>query len=154
HFDSYPYDLGKPRRLSAAETSSVEQLIGQLGCYTCHVHAKPGQDPSALAPHFENVARRLNPSWVVEWLHNPAAIMPGTRMPTLWPSSNEDDSKAPRIGIPGFFGDDAEKQIEAVRNYLFYYQPRGPADYPTPREEPQPAQDEAKKEVPGPTAMN
>lgn len=130
---NYPWDPTPTTRLTSSEVSEVEKMIGQLGCYTCHVHLKPGGDPSALAPHFENVARRLQPAWVAEWLHNPAKIMPGTRMPALWPSSNEDDPNAPRLPVPGFFGDDTERQINAIRNYLFYYSPRGPAEYPSPR---------------------
>jgi cbb3-type cytochrome oxidase cytochrome c subunit len=148
---SYPWDLTKPGKLNASEVGQVEKLIEQLGCYTCHAHAKPGQDVSALAPHFENVARRLQPGWVPMWLHNPAKIMPGTRMPALWPSTNEEDPNAPRMAIPGFFEDNADRQMEAVRDYLFHYPAKGPSDYPSPP--PAPAPKAEAKPAGAPTAQ-
>ena len=30
-------------------------------------------------------ADRLQPEWILEWLKNPATILPGTRMPAFWP---------------------------------------------------------------------
>jgi len=130
---TYPYDFTKPSKLNASEVAEVQKMIEELGCYTCHVHVQPGGDPSALAPHFENISKRLQPGWVADWLHNPAKIMPGTRMPALWPSSNEDDPNAARLPVSGYFKDDVEKQISALRDYLYAYPPRGPAQYPSPR---------------------
>ena len=130
----YPFASEEPGTLTAAEQTQVAKLVEQLGCLTCHAVRKPGEDVSAAAPHFANVKARLRPQWVVQWLHNPAAIMPGTRMPTLWPSTNDDDPKAPRMGIPGFFGDDAERQINAVRDWLFIYGGSQKPDYPSKRD--------------------
>ena len=52
-------------------------------------------------------------------------------MPTLWPLMDEEDPKSARIAVPGYFGDDAKKQIEAMRNYLYQY--GGEPLVPSPR---------------------
>jgi hypothetical protein len=65
---------------------------------------------------------RLNPDWIGEWLRNPAAFLPGTRMPAYWPEFPQ--SPFPQLG------GDAAAQIRAVRDYLMTF--RGG---PTPRKE-------------------
>ena len=116
----------KQSSLSDAQVRQAEGLIKELGCMTCHAVLQPGQDPSAYAPHFKNVKARLGYDWVKTWLENPNAIMPGTRMPALWPNTDPMDEKSARIGVPGYLDGDANKQIELVRDYLFQY-PGAPA---------------------------
>ena len=128
---TYPYTLNAFTPLSAEDTKSAEAIITKQGCLTCHGVRKPGEDVSAAAPHFANIKGRLRGPWILDWLQNPAAIMPGTRMPALWPSTDEDNPKAPHVAVAGYFGDDADKQIEAVRNYLFTY--GGAPNLPTVR---------------------
>lgn len=129
---AYPFVESHFKPLSSSEFRQAEALVSQLACLSCHGVRQPGAaDMATAAPHFKNIKARLRGPWVIEWLHNPQAIMPGTRMPTLWPSTNEDDPHAPLVGAPGTFGDDAEKQIEALRNYLFMYP--GEPDLPSPR---------------------
>ena len=132
----FPYDTQMASTLSDSDRRSAAAIVEQLGCMTCHAKAKAGEDLSAKAPHFENVKGRLKPTWLAQWLKDPAAIMPGTRMPTLWPLLDDTDPKSPRAAVPGHFGDDALKQIDAVRDYLFSYP--GEAEFPATRARPAP----------------
>ena len=50
---------------------------------------------------------RLNPDWVVEWIKDPQALMPGTNMPTFYPGGPDD-----------IFDGDEDKQIMAMRDYI------------------------------------
>jgi cbb3-type cytochrome oxidase cytochrome c subunit len=120
----------KQSSLSSEQVRIAEGLIKELGCMTCHAVLQPGQDPSAHAPHFKNVKARLGNDWVRHWLENPNAIMPGTRMPALWPNSDPLDEKSARIGVPGYLDGDANKQMDLIRDYLFQYP--GEATLPPP----------------------
>ena len=41
----------------------------------------PKQAAQTWAPNLAMTKDRLRPEWVVEWMRNPQAIMPGTKMP-------------------------------------------------------------------------
>jgi len=117
----YPFNSSHAKPLSAAHLKEAEGLVNELGCMTCHGIRKPDEPVADAAPHFENVKARLNGYWITKWLENPNAIMPGTRMPALWPANDPDDPSKGYMGIPGYFDDDAMKQMEAVRDYLYQY---------------------------------
>jgi mono/diheme cytochrome c family protein len=63
------------------------ELFDLLKCQQCHVLGSipEGQPPSNLAPDLRLSHQRLQPEWVIAWLQNPSAILPGTRMPSFWP---------------------------------------------------------------------
>lgn len=127
---SYPF-VDKPFNLLSSDQAKIAQtIIEKQACLSCHAVRKPGEDVSAAAPHFANIKNRLRGPWVFEWLHDPQAIMPGTRMPTLWPSTEEGNPKAPHVALPGILNDDAELQMQTVRDYLFVYP--GEMDMPSP----------------------
>ncbi len=117
----YPFNSSHANPISAADIKQVEGLIGDTGCLSCHGVLKPGEAAEGAAPHFKNIKARLKGDWVVKWMKNPNAIMPNTRMPGLWPLENDEDPHSKRLAIPGYFNDDADRQIEAVRDYLFQY---------------------------------
>ena len=52
-------------------------------CNNCHFYGDqfPIQGPETWAPNLALTKERLRPEWVVDWLDNPALIMPGTKMP-------------------------------------------------------------------------
>lgn len=127
----YPFVESHAQQLSAADRDAAEKLVKQLDCLSCHRPRNPGEEVATAAPHFKNIKARLKGPWVLEWIHDPAAIMPGTRMPTLWPPLDDADPKAGRAATPGYFGDDPEKQMQAIRNYLFTYP--GEPTLPSPR---------------------
>jgi cbb3-type cytochrome oxidase cytochrome c subunit/mono/diheme cytochrome c family protein len=130
----FPFTSHQSDPLTAPEVATVDKLIQAQGCLSCHAVRKPGEDVSSAAPHFQSVKARLNGDWVVEWIHDPNRIMPGTRMPQLWPPTDPENPKAGVIPVPGFFGDDGETQIRKVRDYLF--QIPAPAELPPKPEVP------------------
>jgi mono/diheme cytochrome c family protein len=89
-----------------------KQLFDVLQCQKCHVlGAIPKDQPTSnLAPDLRMAPDRLQPDWILAWLRNPAAILPGTRMPQFWPD-------LPKSPYP-HFGGDGEAQIKAIRDYL------------------------------------
>jgi cytochrome c2 len=117
----YPFTSKHANVLSASDMRQAEGLFNELGCMTCHAVLKPGQDPSGSAPHFNNVKARLGGEWTRKWLEDPEGIMPGTRMPALWPTSDPLDPNSARLGIPGYFDGDADRQMNAIRDYIFQY---------------------------------
>jgi len=92
-----------------------KRLFDELKCQQCHVlGAIPKDQPTSnLAPDLRMSAERLQADWIIDWLKNPAEILPGTRMPAFWP----DHPKSPFPHLGG----DAEAQIRAIRDYLLTF---------------------------------
>lgn len=89
-------------------------LFEQMQCARCHPGAGdiPGELTAAdLAPDLRVTRSRLKPEWIIDWLHDPQEIEPGTRMPTFFP-----DEQTP---FPDIMDGDVEKQIEAIRDYTW-----------------------------------
>ncbi|NCN26947.1 c-type cytochrome [bacterium] len=124
----YPYMNQSHKILTGSELAQAQKLYVQMGCNTCHAPRAPGQTVADAAPHLSNVKARLRSDWIVKWLRNPSAIMPGTRMPQNWPQLDPDDPHS-NMAIPGYFGDDATAQLEAIRNYLMQF----PGELSTPK---------------------
>ena len=102
-----------PTALAASTSDATgKQLFELLKCQQCHVLGTvPKDQPTAnLAPDLRMSIERLQPDWILDWLKNPARILPGTRMPAFWPDY-------PKSFYPHFNGS-AEAQIVAVRNHL------------------------------------
>ncbi|HVK12680.1 MAG TPA: hypothetical protein VM597_28275, partial [Gemmataceae bacterium] len=76
------------RETPALERGSQEQhgrdAVGRYGCARCHASALPdGKDPPP-GPALADGAKRLNRSWVLDWLADPAKVRPGAHMPGLF----------------------------------------------------------------------
>jgi mono/diheme cytochrome c family protein len=103
----------RPAVVQVSDLTRVgQQLFTLLKCQQCHVLGTiPADQPTAnLAPDLRMAPERLQPDWILDWLRNPAAIQPGTRMPAFWPDF-------PKSYYP-HLGGSAEQQIRAVRDYL------------------------------------
>ncbi|MFQ5603346.1 MAG: c-type cytochrome [bacterium] len=98
--------------LTSEEIKAAETLFSTdyLSCYSCHQvgKKKPEGPPAGWAPDFLLAPDRLNPDWVFDWIANPQAQQPGTKMPGFYPDA------AP----PNIFEGNPEKQIEALTDYL------------------------------------
>ena len=98
--------------LTQTEIRAAERLFAPdlLSCYSCHQvgSKKPEGPPSGWAPDFLLAPERLNPDWVYDWISNPQALQPGTRMPAFYPDA------AP----PNVLDGDPNRQIEALSDYL------------------------------------
>ena len=110
----YPFTTIVTGKLSADELTQTKAMFAKLQCQKCHIFgsAVPA-DLSTAAPDLLQVHLRLKPDWVVEWLKNPDALMPGARMPGFW---TQPEDKSP---VPKYFHGDSGKQREALRDYLF-----------------------------------
>lgn len=92
------------------EREETVKLWNALNCVSCHSIGFTKDTP--LAPNLHLANKRLRPTWIKKWLTNPQAILPGTSMPSFW----GDDGKTPIE--PGYFGGDADKQIDALTKYV------------------------------------
>lgn len=84
------------------------QFLG-TGCIQCHRlngERLPGVEGIDLA----NLARRIRPQWFYEFLVDPGAVKPRTRMPTFFPNG--------RSTNPTLLGGDRDRQIAALWSYL------------------------------------
>jgi mono/diheme cytochrome c family protein len=101
-------DARQETALPAGDVEAGRKLLGTLGgvsCITCHRWG----DRASLgiqAIDISTLASRLQPSWLREYLINPAAHRPGTLMPSFWP-----DGKAANRDI---LGGDTERQIASI----------------------------------------
>ncbi|MHC4947433.1 MAG: hypothetical protein ACYTG1_04125 [Planctomycetota bacterium] len=109
-----------------AELASIgRQLVGSaaFNCIQCHTIA--GRDATGTpGPDLARMPARLRYASFRRWLHDPARLRPGTRMPSFF--------VAGRSGFTDLLGGDAERQIEAMWCYLsqgeFLPLPEGLAD--------------------------
>ncbi|HET6267975.1 MAG TPA: c-type cytochrome, partial [Acidobacteriota bacterium] len=89
-----------------------QQLFTTFQCALCHVvgnKVPEGKTAADLAPNLTMAATRLRPEWILKWLNDPQKYQPGTRMPDFFPEA----------ALPNLLGGDPDKQVEAIRNYLF-----------------------------------
>ena len=83
--DATAGDLHEPAFSTEAASDGIE-LLGEpsMSCITCHnVHVHPALGVSTI--DLATAYDRLRPGWVARFLRDPAAIRPGTRMPSFWP---------------------------------------------------------------------
>ena len=69
---------------------------------------------SFLAPDLTLAKKRLKPAWVEQWLNDPQTLQQDTMMPTFFP-----DGQSP---VPDILDGDAQKQVQAIRDYLYTYE--------------------------------
>lgn len=108
--DNRPEAAAEPAR-NAKDAKWGRLLAGRdgLSCIACHSFA---QYPSLGIPALglERMAERLRWDWFRRYLPDPAALRPGTRMPSFWP-----DGKAVNTAI---LNGDTGAQIQAIWAWL------------------------------------
>jgi len=79
-----PYIPEEVPTLTAKETDMARSLFSSTAapCLKCHATGDPSHDKIATAPNFLLAKERLKPDWVERWITDPAAISPGTSMPS------------------------------------------------------------------------
>ncbi|MDO8542961.1 MAG: c-type cytochrome [Opitutaceae bacterium] len=101
-------DAGPEWPMPAGDVEAGRKLLGTHGgvsCITCHRWA----DRASLGIQgmdISNLAQRLQPRWLRDYLVNPAAYRPGTLMPSFWP-----DGKAANREV---LGGDTDRQIASI----------------------------------------
>jgi mono/diheme cytochrome c family protein len=117
--DVKPAALAEPV-LEGREAKYGRKLVGKdgLGCVNCHTFTTYGS-LGVPALSLEHMHERLRWDWFQRYLPDPAALRPGTRMPTFWP-----EGKAVNTDI---LAGDTGRQIRAI----FAWMKDGPkADVP------------------------
>lgn len=69
--------------LSAASAKEGETLFTDLGCKACHSEKREEKSLTRRVPNLSDAGTKLNPDWVFEYLKDPKAYNPDTRMPKL-----------------------------------------------------------------------
>jgi mono/diheme cytochrome c family protein len=128
-----------------APHSDVDRAVGEMlfkvsNCQQCHIVGEVGSGPlpeTVVAPSLLLTKRRLRAEWLNRWLADPGSLQEGTAMPPVWTGRNPLElaigNTSEGQALLAQFGDDElaayrtsrERQIEAVKNYLFILQPPG-----------------------------
>lgn len=121
----FPYEYDERTRsdyLAAQEASHPNRLEDALKlitdnnfCVKCHKigdFTPPGA-AAALAPNLADVYRRIRPTYLRDWLANPARLLPYTGMPVNFPKNKPADQK--------LFAGTSEEQIQAIVDLLLNY---------------------------------
>jgi mono/diheme cytochrome c family protein len=103
-----PIDLDASDKRSKAIGRRLVSAQG-FGCIKCHTFA--GRKSSGIqALSLTTMTRRLKPEWFHDYLRNPLAYRPGTRMPTPFPNG--------QTTLPKFLEGSVDKQLAAMWAYL------------------------------------
>ncbi|RIK69256.1 MAG: hypothetical protein DCC65_00475 [Planctomycetota bacterium] len=101
-----------------------EQFFYDLKCLACHVAGDPsvpGTTTDIKAPNFALSYKRLRYDWIVQWLKDPQALMPGTNMPQIFPGTTyhaQMGGDAQKEG-EAKYGDTLEKQAKLLVDFIF-----------------------------------
>ena len=113
-----PYVFVNEQKIPEAHLAAARTLISEdyFSCFSCHQQGdkKPEGPPEGWAPDLAMARQRLNPDWIADWIRDPQALMPGTKMPAFYPGGPDD-----------VFDGDEQRQIEALRDYLMILGSRG-----------------------------
>ncbi len=104
-----------------------------FGCAQCHIvgDKMPAGSPDSWAPDFAISKSRLKPQWIIEWIKNPQALSPGTKMPTFFDPNNFETS-GPEDVLQG----DENRQIKVLRDYILTLAGSAPIEQPPLVEDP------------------
>jgi mono/diheme cytochrome c family protein/predicted nucleic acid-binding Zn-ribbon protein len=124
-----PYAYFDDSKVPQENLDAARKLMSKdyFNCFSCHQQGekKPEGPEEGWAPDLAMARQRLNPQWIIKWLHDPQKIQPGTKMPSFFPG-----------GPPDILGGKDDAQIEALRDYIMTLgrgptvaspAPRGPA---------------------------
>lgn len=113
----FPFTGAFEKTMSPEELTAAQKLLSKdyFDCTHCHiVGAKlPAGSQDSWAPDFGLAKHRLKPDWIIKWVKNPQALLPGTKMPTFFDPKYFDTS-----GPDDILGGDENKQIKVIRDYL------------------------------------
>jgi mono/diheme cytochrome c family protein len=111
-----PHFSGSKVQSTPEDIENGRKLFQSFQCIKCHKsNPEPGLSASFLAPDLVMAKNRLRAEWILDWLKDPQAIMPGTMMPTFF-----SEGQSP---LQDIYGGDAAKQIKAMRDYLWSFTP-------------------------------
>ncbi|HEX8187253.1 MAG TPA: c-type cytochrome [Pyrinomonadaceae bacterium] len=88
--------------------SQLEAKIDQLNTQSRYLM----QDQKKVGPNLKDVKLKLRKEWIPEWLKDPQAFRPGTKMPTFWYLSGREAADRGNI-VPASMQDEERKSIAA-----------------------------------------
>jgi mono/diheme cytochrome c family protein len=103
-----------PALIASEAYHAGSETFELLKCGSCHPTGSevPEGSPDNWGPDLAMAHKRLKPHWVIDWLRNPQAVQPGTKMPNFFfdydPEYDEWEELLP----------DAERRMYNVRDYL------------------------------------
>src|SRR6185436_12413994 len=70
------------------EIAHGEWLFQELGCHGCHLtegyeELAKENGVSSIGPSLRRIGAKVDPGWLVRWVHNPHEFRPRTRMPNF-----------------------------------------------------------------------
>ena len=114
--EPFPYETLEVPTPTRAELRVGKQIFDELQCISCHPsqgEVIPEGSDKAGRPDLSLAKERLKPDWLIDWMKDPQAFQPGTAMPQAWPLVG-----GQHMAVDGYAGNDAEKQIQLVRDYM------------------------------------
>src|SRR6267142_348906 len=119
-----PYAYIDDKKIPPDHIEAAKKLVSKdyFNCFSCHQQGekKPEGPVDGWAPDLTLARQRLNPSWIIKWLHDPQKVQPGTKMPSFYPGGPDD-----------VLGGKEDIQIEALRDYIMTLGPGGGAATPS-----------------------
>jgi hypothetical protein len=108
HIDPDAFD---PETVEAGRLLATKDY---LSCFSCHIQGEsmPEGEPDSWAPNLALAHERLKPDWIVDWINDPQALLPGTKMPSFYSDPDNPD------GPEDILGGDDDAQIQALRDYV------------------------------------
>ncbi len=139
----FPFTAPYHVQMSENDRAAGEKLFSKdyFDCGKCHVVGSqlPGGSKDSWAPDLNLARDRLKPDWIIEWIKNPSAIQPGTKMPTFFDPSFFDTA-----GPDDILSGDENTQIRVLRDYILTLtgeqKPADPSKKPTPVQKPSPVE--------------
>ena len=114
--EPFPYETLEVPTPTSAELRVGKQIFDELQCISCHPsqgEVIPEGSDKAGRPDLSLAKGRLKPDWLIDWMKDPQSFQPGTAMPQAWPLVG-----GQYMAVDGYAENDAEKQIQLVRDYL------------------------------------
>ena len=114
--EPFPYKTIALEPATSADLRVGKRIFDALECISCHPEQGeviPSGSNKTGRPDLALAKSRLKADWIIEWLKEPQSFQPGTAMPQAWPKIGGEYQP-----VEGVAGDDAEKQIRLVRDYL------------------------------------
>jgi mono/diheme cytochrome c family protein len=109
----WPFSPETDKQPDGALLAEGHALFEKNQCNSCHPAGgvnPSNPDSSNWGPDLELAAKRLKSQWVADWLKDPQALQPGTKMPTFFGERKDGKFKP--------FVDDWEEQIRGLQHYL------------------------------------
>lgn len=120
---SYPFiDEKTVRPLEGERLTQAQNLFTKFQCVRCHLQSNaPQLKPGELAPDLALTGQRLRRQWIIDFIYDPQKLMPGTKMPTLFPLADEDNPRSRITPAPEMFEGNIDAQIKALTDLNIWW---------------------------------